>query len=372
MNCGIMFFIALLLALSFPIENYANIPPSNSQVLPQSNEAKTEAPEQILCVEVGWQRIKGALIPIKITYDKLKTIQTVTAPSTMWLNGNFPILFKQTLPNPLTPLLKAPHSKISLSISGPVIDKSKHPDLGKRGIPENLKEECEKQARCEVIVENDVICWAVGTQEFLKLKSQAMKYPYLALTFGTGIGSALVIDENTVYGIEMTYIACQYPRLKFLTREQEFYPRFTPHRALGKPFFDWKLGRREFSDEEVEPFLFNYNNRFQAFIEDIVDGLENLMSIKINDILIGGGYSRFIQIPKDYPRSVILLKPQFFTAEGIPPDIIQLLGCWRLSQKNPPNTFLYPSYNEIVKIRKRRAKNYIEYQRNHQYDYITE
>jgi hypothetical protein len=322
---------------------------------------KTDIPNElshnILCVEVGWQRIKAAVLPEDINYDKLKTIQTISAPSGNWLNVNFPLLFKISIPNPLSPLLKVPHDKASLSISGPVVDHRYHPDLGKRGIPVDLKKACEALAKCDVLVENDVICWAIGCQELLKLQAKPPKFPFLALTFGTGLGSALALNEETIYNIELTYLNCPFSRLKFLTREQPFNPKFTPHRALGKPFFDWKLGRKEFSDQEVAPYLFNYNNRFQAFIEDFVEALNELFSLKIQDILIGGGYSRFLEIPENYNHSIILMKPQILKAEGISPDIIQLLGCLRLSQKNPPKTILYPEYEDIQIIRKNRQKN---------------
>lgn len=361
--------IVLILSLAAnlqPLAGQENMAPPSPIVetveseICKKNCNKTEIPietfQNVLCVEVGWQRIKAAILPNDVTYEKLKSIQTITAPSTMWLNANFPLLFKITLPNPISPLLKEPHAKASLSISGPVVDNRYHPDLGRRGIPVDLKTACEKIAHSEVVVENDVICWAIGCQELLKLQSKPPKFPFLALTLGTGVGSALALDENTIYNIELNYIDCSFSRLKFLTREQPFNPRFTPHRALGKPYFDWKMGRREFKDHEVAPFLFNYNNRFQAFIEDVVEGMEKLFSIKVQDILIGGGYSRFIEVPENYAYSIILMKPQILKEEGISPDIIQLLGCLRRSKEDHPKTILYPDYRDIESIRKLRHK----------------
>lgn len=328
----------------------------------KKSEVAQETSQDILCVEVGWTRIKAGILPNDATYEKLKTVKTITAPSGPWLDANFPMLFKVMLANPLSPMLKVPHGKVSLSISGPVVDHRYHPDLGKRGIPVDLKTACEKFANCDVLVENDVICWAIGCQELLKLKSTPPKFPYLALTFGTSIGSALALDEETIYNIELTYLNCPFSRLKFLTREQKFDPKFTPHRALGKPYFDWKLGRREFKDEEFAPYLFNYNNRFQAFLEDFVRELEELFSIKIQNVLVGGGYSRFLDVPENNAYSVILMNPQALVADGISPDIIQLLGCWRLSQKNPPETILYPEYEDIKIIRSKRQKTALKRQ----------
>ena len=65
-------------------------------------EIPRESPHNVLCVEVGWQRIKAAILPNEITYDHLKIIKTITAPSGIWLNANFPLLFKVTLPNYVT------------------------------------------------------------------------------------------------------------------------------------------------------------------------------------------------------------------------------------------------------------------------------
>lgn len=316
-----------------------------------------EKPQNVLCLEVGWQRIKAAVLPKNVTYDQLSSIRTISAPSKPWLNEKFPFLYQATSLSPLSPLLEIPPHQAALSISGPVIDNRYHPDLGKRGIPVDLKEACETVAQCEVIVENDVVCWAIGCYEILKLQSKSPRFPFLALTLGTGVGAALAIDEKTVYNIELTFIDSSFPRLRFLTREQNFSPRFTPHRALGKPYFDWKLGRREFNDHEVEPYLFNYNNRFQAFIEDVVEGLERLFSIKIQEILIGGGYSRFLDksVSELYP--IILMNPKVLEEKGISPDIVQLLGCLRLCQDDPPKTLLYPEYEEIEQLRQHDLKN---------------
>lgn len=359
-----MIFLALSFAFSTaPLEITTNSTPPVEKIQPaieSTNEHPNRSIEKnVLCVEVGWQRIKAALLPTNVKYEELKKISTISAPSAIWLNENFPILFKTTLPNPLTPLLKESFSKISLSISGPVYENGFHPDLGKRGIPEHLKEACEKMAHCDVVVENDVVCWAIGTQEYLKLKSEQLKFPYLALTFGTGIGMALALDENNIYGIEINYTDFPFSRLKHLCSEQQqpLNPRFTPHRALGKPFFDWKLGRRAFTDQEVAPYLAIYNDRFQALIEDLVGDLEKQFDVKIKDILIGGGYSRFIEIPEKFPYSIITLKPQILIAEGISPDIVQLLGCLRLSEKNRPKTYLYPTHPDLVKIRKGRMQS---------------
>lgn len=295
--------------------------------------------EPILCVEVGWTRIKAAAIPEKLTFEKLKEIQTTSGPSDQWIDQRFPVLFKNTCESPLKALLDLPHSKISLSVSGPVIDNSIHPDLGGRGIPENLKQACEKEANCEVIVENDAIAWAIGAMEYQKLKSKQLNFPCLIITLGTSVGLSLALNDQKIVGIEQIYINCPYSRLKAQLDGQVIEDdRFICHEALGEMFFDW-------TDKTDNELVAIYNKRFLAHLEDVSERLEDLFRIKIKEYLVGGGNSRFIEMPK-----AIVYNPQAMQSEGVSPDMIQLLGCWRMGQSNRPRTKIYPSLELIDKI----------------------
>src|SRR5438270_685507 len=72
--------------------------------------------KSVFCIEVGGTRVKAAQIPVKLTLEKLKYIQTASFSSTPWFNKSLLLLFKKTSENPLSPVLSIPHQRVSLSI----------------------------------------------------------------------------------------------------------------------------------------------------------------------------------------------------------------------------------------------------------------
>jgi hypothetical protein len=70
--------------------------------------------------------------------------------------------------------------------------------------------------------------------------------------------------------------------------------------------------------------------------------------------MIGGGFSRFVQIPAQHSLAEVhLLNPAYLQSQEVSPDIIQLLGAKKLMEAGvQPDT--YPPYEGIVE--KRQAK----------------
>lgn len=303
----------------------------------------------ILCVEVGGTRIKVALLPKEASLEKLKRIQAQAFPTADWLSAKLPTLFNSLAAgNPLSPYLKSIFSQVSLSVSGPVFDYSLRIPRT-REIPVELKKACEKESHCGVTVDNDAVVWAKGYLAYAKIQKLQPKFPCFATTLGTGVGGALLLDEHTVYGIEVSHIGCDFPRMKPLQGEQPF-ERWSPHGMLGRRFFNWIFKEQSFTDEEMAPHSTMYNARFQALVEDVAETVNRIFSVKIVSLLVGGGNSRFIQIPKDFPLETTVFSPQNLAKEGLSADTLIFLGCHSNCQKERPFSTIHPSKEDLIKI----------------------
>lgn len=319
--------------------------------------------EAVLCVEVGHTRIKSALLPKDPTLEDLKKIKTFSCLSKPWLNKNVEQLFKKSKQNPLNKALAAKPSEISLSIFGPVYDKKIHGGGEKSGVSSNLQEILQKVAPTKIRVEADSVSWAIGALEFLKLQSQAIQYPCLAITFGTGPGVALIEDPHTVSAIEVWIMDLPFTRLKPLA--EPYGKSDHPYGMFLKKFLDELAGGEKNLDEKMRTYRGEFNRQIEAFAEDVCESVQSLFPSlhKIQTILVGGGLSRFIDLKI---RSAIIFNPQFLEQLGVSPDIIQLLGCHRMCREDPIVTKTYPSHKELnaaLEARKRRLEKKREKER---------
>jgi hypothetical protein len=303
----------------------------------------------ILCVEVGGTRIKFGALPKTLTFEKLQTLQTKVFSSEGWVGPKLPSLFRQSPESPLVQYLEMPHSKISLSVTGPVFHHRTHLWPTRRGIPRNLSEVCEKEAGCEVVIDNDSTSWAKGCLAYLKLKNVQPKFPCLGITIGTGVGGVLIRDENSVCGIEIDSIDCGFSRLKALVHDQPM-EKWSPHRTVGKKFFELLFNGQSFLDEQMKPHLAKYNERFYALVHDIREVLEKTFALQFAELFVGGGFSRFIEVSKALSLPTTIFNPQFLEKESLSPDIIQLLGCHNTCQEKHPVSNIYPHYDQLLKI----------------------
>lgn len=307
--------------------------------------------ETILCVEVGNTRIKACVLPnYNLTLEDLKKAKTIAFPSEPWLKQNIDQLFKKSIKTPLNDLLNTNPSKISLSIFGPIYNKRIHGCGVRSGLFDNLQEVIKKQIPCEIEIENDTVSWAMGALEYLQLQSQIIDFPCIAITFGTYIGVALVENSHKVSNIEICAMSPVYTRLKPFAQSCNL--QGFPVEILEKKHIDAVSGGEVNTEEKMKTYRSEFNLQVQAFIDDISEHLQTIFSSlsKIKSVLVGGGYSRYINTLNCSAYTSFILSPQAFSAQGIAQDIIQLLGCQRMYQEEGISTQTHPTLHEIQAI----------------------
>jgi hypothetical protein len=332
--------ILFLFLLVIPLPQFLHSSIKSIELENQHSLASSD--QNILCMEIGGKKILAALMPIDTTLKKLRTVDIVSFPSKPWFT-QLPQLFNHATESPLCFLLQKPHLKVSVSIFGPLFENHGLIDVAQRNIPCQIHKLCKEQSKKPLQMKTDTICWSRGCIEFQKLKSIPVKFPFLAVILKTGVGLALV-EENKITAIE-SYIDCTFSRLEHTCKNQgQKFNQFNIHQALGNGFFDWALKKGEFLDEEMQPFLALYQARFQTFLEEVCKYIEKEFSVSIHSVFVGGENSRFIeeQIPNVTVLNSITLKN-----EEIAPEIIQLLGCLKIAQKEDMIMETYPSYEEI-------------------------
>lgn len=307
----------------------------------------------ILCIDVGHTRFKAANLILPITLGQIRKIKTIEGSSIPWLKSNLHLLFKQSTAAPLSSLLNQHLDMISLSLFGPILNHSHHLYWAYNGISEHLKESLEKEASCRVMIESDALSWAIGALEYLKfnLESTSIHFPCLAVTLGTGVGVALIENANKIIAIEIWAMNPFYPKLsQFLT----YSDLDSPRRLLEKEFLEKISTGEKKIDEKMETYRSTYNQHFQAFLDDICKELEGNFCLPkpILSILVGGGFSRFINDLNSNIRNTIILNPKHLKERGLSPDIVPLLGCLRNCQMPQISTTTYPPVTDMNRLLK--------------------
>lgn len=160
-----------------------------------------------------------------------------------------------------------------------------------------VKEELEAMTNLRVTVENDVNCAALG--EYWQGVAQGSKH-FLCLTFGTGIGGAIVIDGSLYHGNsyssgEFGHMTLYPDGFPCTCGDQGCYEMYTSSRALERRIGE-QVGRQDMS----LPDLFELANNGDKEIEEVIDswasdvgsGLKTLVhSFNPEQIVIGGGIS---------------------------------------------------------------------------------
>lgn len=300
----------------------------------------------VLCIEVGHTRFKATTMVTPLTLKSLKATQIIVGRSAPWLQQNLYLLFTKSLDSPLSPFLEKRPDMVSLSIFGPISNRSKHVFWQKARLPEHLKDSLQNTTSRRVMIDGDAVSWAIGALEYLKLNSAQVTFPCLALTLGTGVGAALIGNVDQIKAIEIWIMDPSYPRLgKYAVTKNSLK---SPRQLLEKAFLDKISGGEEFTDIKMKTYRPEYNLHFQAFVEDACEEIEKKLQLqnKILSVLVGGGYSRFIDEPKDKSRTTFVLNPQKLIKEGFLPDIVQLLGCLRHCHMPAIRTDTYPDFSK--------------------------
>ncbi len=301
----------------------------------------------VLAIEFGGTKVKYARFPAKVTkLTDLKEIEIhhydnwgENAASS--LLEQIPEIFKGNFQHPLSEAVMEPSERISISIRGAV----QHGNyLPKNGLPRNLEEVLSDHTNRDVDVENDAVCMARGSLAYSKLAAKEIPLPALVLTFGTGVGGAIIHDEKR---ISQVAIAAMHPRFHYLYKTQKMQEKklkraqpinnWTLHDVLGIDFFKWIVTTKA----DVAKYS---KTRVIALIKDLEKHFAKNHSLHFKSIIIGGGNSRFFDITEYKKRQVLVLSPKKLEAAGINSDLIQLLGSTLKEDFLP--TELIPAFNE--------------------------
>lgn len=303
---------------------------------------------RVLCVDIGGSRIKAAVLHPEITLKELQNTSTISFESKKWLNEDIPQLFNPDILGNLYEKTGVECDEVSIGVRGPVMDGT-YCLVPKEHLPREMRKKCREAAKCPVFLECDTGIWARGALHWQSLIKQDVLFPCLGITFGTGIGVALISAPDDIINIEISVIDAPFARLLELAKNQPLkqeYGRPAPHDAIGMPYFFWKQKENTFSNPRV--IQNEFNMRVLAFIEDMQDYMKGL-GMKAESVIIGGGNSRFI-IPQDLERTlgkqVALLSPDSVSQYGVSFDVISLLGCLKI-RVNPP-VKVFPSWNEML------------------------
>jgi hypothetical protein len=307
-----------------------------------------ESQEMILCVEVGNTRIKASILPnYDLTLEDLRKLNTIHFPSKPWLKQNIDQLFNKSSQTPLCELLNTNSLAISLSIFGPIYDKRTHGCGIRNGLFENLHECLQQQVSCPIQIESDAVSWAIGALRYLQLQGRIVHFPCIAITFGTYIGVAIAENPYKISAIEIWAMSPAYTKLQPFA--QVYNLQECPVAVLLKKHIDTISGGELGTEEKMKTYRSEFNLHVQAFVNDISEHMQKVFPSlpKIQSVLIGGGYSRFIDLLDNNSVTNFILSPQVLSAQGIDSDIIQLLGCQRLFREEDILTQTYPSLNEV-------------------------
>lgn len=310
---------------------------------------RTKKNESILCADIGGSRVKAAVMHSGISLEELQAVRTIAFDSKEWLNENLPMLFHSSSVESLCHKVSTSFDQICFGVKGPVMDGSLFV-VSQVSLPREIKRECEETSQCSVFVECDMGIWSRGALYWQNLVKQEIPYPCLGVTFGTGIGVALLRSPHDVVNIEISVLDAPFERLLELAVDQPLnieYARLTPHGPIGKPFFQWvKYAYPHYDDQMVQK---EFNRRVKAFLEDMEEFFDKKLGISINSVMMGGGNSRFIEaltLQKEIGKKIMVLSPQSLARFGVSPDIISLLGCTLLPHHSPVE--MIPSWDEMM------------------------
>ncbi len=280
----------------------------------------------VLAIEFGATKVKCARFPKKVT--TLSDLKDVTIThfdnweehASKSLLEQIPEIFSGKLEHPLSEVVKEDSSRIGVSIRGAVRDGSY---LSRTTLPNNLQDILHESSERDVDIENDAVCFARGSLAYSKLASKDIPLPALVLTFGTGVGCAIIHDEKRISQVALSALRPRYHYLYKTQKKQEKalkkvqpVANWSVHDVLGIDFFKW------IQSVKKDPASY-CKKRVIALIKDLDN---HFSSHHFKSIIIGGGNSRFIDLNTYKKRPVVVLSPTTLQKAGIASDSIQLLG----------------------------------------------
>ncbi|MBJ7450365.1 MAG: ROK family protein [Parachlamydiales bacterium] len=305
---------------------------SNLAITPQSFSpqsikpiVKTVSKETILCCEIGHSTFQCSVYTHPVTLKDIKESKIIKGSITPWLKNNLHEFFKKSDTNPISSLL-GNFSKLSLSIFGPIIN-SEHFLAEHQGLPRHLKSVLEKETQKEVLIEGDAVNYANGALLYLNQQNYDLKFPLVCVTIGWGTGYAVALDPENIFAVEMWAENFLYEKLSgYVTTTKLGSPR----QLLERRYLCDLFGGEEDFDKKMHEHAPLYSRQFEAFMDDSCRYIERTYNIdRINQILVGGQYSKYLDYSKLGYGFNFLLLPEELKKTGLDLDSIQMMGCIR-------------------------------------------
>ncbi|MHC4415369.1 MAG: hypothetical protein ACYS0G_08810 [Planctomycetota bacterium] len=287
-----------------------------------------EPESRILCVDIGGTRIKAAVLPRNTSRGDVERAPVGAIPALGWLNDSLPQLL--TAENVAHLLrrgrIEPGHDAICVAVPGPVSEGRyfHRTDLLKRGVPKDLKSAFEQHADpLPVSLIKDADAWAAGVIRYAELFGMPLEYPFLALTFGTGVGISAAMSPGSIVSLEITATA---PGMWEPLEKESSHPiaeSWQVHKILGREFFEWVA--TENCDWWLERIRQEFTKRVIVFVRAAREHLGRDPGV-FRTLVIGGGNAEYIvaeDLAGDAGLDVRLLLPPVL---AVNPDIIPLLG----------------------------------------------
>lgn len=311
---------------------------------------------KVLCIDLGSTRTKAAVLRKGMSLQELRAVEIMIFDSKPLWNPDFPTQFNRSKPEGLAARVQNVYQAISVCISGIVQDQRFY---GNERIPSDLKSQCEQYSGLgQVLLENDAVAWARGALTLQSLLGYSIKYPTLAVTFGTGPGAAVMFDPSHAMDLELYSVdwpfsetnACRGNQPKPNDKEYLALIHSTPPRIseeatsacelLFASSVQW-IRSQTSKEEEVQQI---FTTRVATYLRDIMESLEHKLQCKVETIFIGGGNAELLnqsQLDLLITKSLHVLNSVALKSLGIVPELISLIGaCEGIGQTNT-NT-VYP------------------------------
>lgn len=296
--------------------------------------------KKTLCIDVGGTRIKAAIIPGSSSLNSLPAIPKTAIRSLGWLNRTLPEIVSPenwaSIANQLE--MKGKFNDVAICVPGPVENgRFKREDLS---IPTDLLDQLKTHSTCHVSkLVKDADAWTVGACIYFKLSKKKIKYPAIALAFGTGIGLSLALNETTIYSTEISRWSYGFSRVEKISGKRISQP-CKVHGILGADYFAWVAKEKRHWD--YQRIRLEFTRRVVALIRDLQPKIEQDIG-DIRSLIVGGGNAEFLSIRGLKEKINIDVYSLWSRKIEIDPDLIPLIGLHEIIS-NPKHEILKVSF----------------------------
>lgn len=276
-----------------------------------------------LSVDIGATHIKWAILPDAPNRESLAKIHVASMRSLGWLNAGLAGAFDRDNWPSITHESRnlGQYDRVAIGLCSEIdTDGNVVGNLRSRGVPSDFIAAVERHvAPRSVTVVNDAEAWMRGAIQYERLCGRNVKFPALALIFGTGIGCCMASSDFVYEPIEF----CSPIQLNNLARASGKPTPLAPdkvHGMLGKEFFDWVgEAQRDLSYHRIRE---EYTNRVAALLKDMAAHWGNPATI-----ILGGGNAEYVQARRLANEAGVEVVPLRNNELGsVSPDLIPLLG----------------------------------------------